>query len=63
MPLHRRIFIGLAIGVAAGCGANFFLGAEQPQVISSDWRAASSPASFCKSWVFSRVQPSRINSA
>jgi len=33
LPLHWRIFIGLAIGITAGCGANCFLGAQQPQVV------------------------------
>src|SRR6185503_6773427 len=33
LPLHWRIFIGLLVGAMAGCGANFFLGAEHPKVI------------------------------
>ena len=34
MPLHRRIFIGLAIGVVAGVGLNRLLGGDHPVV---DW--------------------------
>ena len=33
LPLHRRIFIGLAVGAVGGGGANYFLGAEQKQVL------------------------------
>jgi DAACS family dicarboxylate/amino acid:cation (Na+ or H+) symporter len=32
MPLHRRIFIGLAIGVGAGVGVNRLLGGDHPAV-------------------------------
>jgi DAACS family dicarboxylate/amino acid:cation (Na+ or H+) symporter len=31
-PLHRRIFIGLALGIAAGVGVNRLLGGEHPVV-------------------------------
>jgi DAACS family dicarboxylate/amino acid:cation (Na+ or H+) symporter len=33
MPLHTRIFIGLAVGVGAGMGVNWILGGEHPAVL------------------------------
>jgi DAACS family dicarboxylate/amino acid:cation (Na+ or H+) symporter len=33
MPLHTRIFIGLAVGVVAGVGVNRVLGGEHPAVL------------------------------
>src|SRR5262245_49608853 len=32
MPLHTRIFIGLAVGVVAGVGVNRLLGGDHPAV-------------------------------
>ncbi|HSP07835.1 MAG TPA: hypothetical protein VLR94_11705, partial [Acidobacteriota bacterium] len=33
MPLHRRILIGLLVGVVAGLLANWFVGGDDPRVV------------------------------
>jgi phage shock protein PspC (stress-responsive transcriptional regulator) len=44
MPLHTRIFIGLAVGVTAGVAANLTLGPQDARV---RWVVEHFTNSFC----------------